>query len=177
MFEKDLEKFREINKIIPSNGIVFVGADYFAELPVNELASAFNVNETIHNRSLAGIKVVDVIQSAHDLVFDLNAAKIFFNLGETEAEEGIDVGEFISAYEWLLYLVHADSDAEIFVVSLAAKNELYIKYNAALEKLCKEIGCRYIDISSLYESGINVFNTLKYCLKSSLDFAELMTMR
>ncbi len=50
--ETRLNTFKEVNRMAQQGGIVFLGSDYFASLPVNELAMIFNINEAIFNRKL-----------------------------------------------------------------------------------------------------------------------------
>ena len=175
----ELNTFKEINSLAQKGGIVFLGSDYFASLPVGELASVFNVNERIFNRSICGATVKNISESLDDCVFTLQPCKIFISLGETEAALGMNTQEFISAYEWMLYSIHCRIAADIYVVSVMADNA--DEYNAALRRLCSEVGCKFIDITPALKCTkpkLHVFDMLKYYVHShNLDFADIMSMR
>lgn len=174
-----LNKFRQINKLAAPDGIVFVGSDYFASLPLGELATAFRLDEKLYNRSVSGATVKDVCKMIDECVLDLRPSKVFFNFGDAEIREGVDIEEFIASYEWLLYTIHNKCDAEIYVVSVTAQSELAIEMNLALSRLCGELGCKFIDISSALcgtNRELRVFDTLKLHMCRNLDFVELMTI-
>lgn len=176
---KELEKIRRINTVSFSGGIVFVGSDYFAELPIGELATSFKLDENIYNRSIKGATVSDISKALKECVFDLRPTKVFFNFGEIEAESGVNEKEFISSYEWLLYTVHSNCSAEIYVVSIEEKSMLHSRYNDSIKALCDESGCKYIDITTAFggaNTELKVFDALKLHMLRNLDFTEMMTM-
>ncbi len=176
----ELNKFRNINSVAVKGGIVFVGSDFFASLPLTELAQAFQLDEKVYNRSARGAMVADVCGNLEDFVLDLCPCKVFINLGDIEASEGMETSEFIESFEWLLCCLHNKCNANIYVVSMAAKSELHDEYNVALKKLCAENGCRFIDISSSFNGAkpeISVFNAIKFYVRRELDFTEIMTIR
>lgn len=176
---KELEKFRQINAVAMPDGIVFVGSDFFASLPIGELAASFKLDEKVYNRSIKGLTVFDMGGLLNECVFDLRSTKVFFNLGEVEAESEMSVKDFIAAYEWMLYTVHSGCTAEIYVVSIDEKSERHIQYNNALKVLCAETGCKFIDVSAAFGESrpeLKVFNALKLHVMRNLDFTDLMTM-
>ncbi len=176
---KELEKFRQINAVAQIGEIVFVGSDFFASLPIGELAASFKLDEKVYNRSIKGLMVFDMGGLLKECVLDLRPSKVFFNFGEREAESGIGVEDFIAAYEWMLYTVHGNCSALIYVVSIEERSEMHIKYNNALRALCDETGCKFVDISAAFggvKSELKVFNALKLHVMTNFDFAELMTV-
>ena len=176
----ELKKFQNINSVATKGGIVFVGSDFFSSLPLTELAHAFRVDEEVHNRSARGASVADVCSNLEEFVLALCPCKVFINLGDVEASEGMATSEFIESFERLLYCLHNKCNAEIYVVSMAAKSELHNKYNIALKKLSAENGCRFIDISSALNSAkpeISFFNAIKLYVHRELNFTEIMLMR
>ncbi len=176
----ELNKFRNINSVATKGGIVFVGSDFFASCALTELAQVFHLDEKVYDRSVKGATIADVCGNLDDFVLDLCPCKVFINLGDVEASEGMETSEFIESFEWLLCCLHNKCNADIYVVSLAAKSELHDRYNIALKKLCAENGCRFIDVSSAFNGAkpeIGVFNAIKLYIHRELDFTELMTMR
>ena len=179
--EQELDTFKQINSMANKGGIVFMGSDYFASLPLCELASVFNLRENIYNRSLPGATVKSMSEKLDDCVINLSPDKIFVNLGDVEARDPLlDLSEFISSYEWLLYTLNG-AGIKIYVVSLTSENENAKKINASLIKLCADLGCKFVDITSVIgqkKSALHVFDTLKYYMHTcALDFAEIISMR
>lgn len=172
-------KFDALNNLSTKGGAVFVGSDFFAGLPFAELAKSFHIEENIHNRSLKGTTVADVCDNLDEFIFAIAPNKIFINLGDAEANEGMDVDEFIQSFEWMLCSIHNKCDADIYVVSLAAKSELHERYNIALKKLCAESGCRFIDATASFNGAtpeVDVFKSLRLYIHGNLDFTEMMLM-
>lgn len=178
--EIEEKRFQIMNQMASKGGIVLVGSDFFAGTLFYELAQAFHIDEKIYNRSFQGASVSSVSEMLDLLVSDLSPRRVIFHLGDREAQEGKNVDEFISAYEWMLYSVHAKCNAEICVASLEERSELHTKYNDALKRLCGDAGCKYIDLTSAF-SGIrpevSVFNAMKLYMQQHFDFADLMLMR
>ena len=175
--ENNLKTFIEINEIAPKGRIVFLGSDYFASLPINELATVFNVNEAIFNRSIYGATVKSICSILSECVFSLAPCKIFLNLGENDTNSN----DFISDYRQLLINLRNNTSAEIYVTSIMSQTEMAKKQNKDLARLCSEIGCRYIDITSALNSAkpaVTVFNILKYFVSSSpLNFIDIMCIK
>ena len=64
------------------------------------------------------------------------------------------------------------------MTSVMSDSDLAKNMNDALSKLCADVGCHYIDITSALKSAqpiIHVFNILKYYIHTSpLGFADIM---
>lgn len=175
----ELNKFRSVNRVATPGGIAFVGSDFFAQLPFFELAQAFRIDEKIYNRSLKGATVASVCENIEEFILGLCPSKVFLNLGDIEASEGMDANEFIESFEWLLCSIQNRCAADIYVVSISAKSELHEKYDIALKKLCSDCGCRFIDATPSFNGlkpEIDVFKALKLYLHDKLDFTEMMIM-
>ena len=181
LLETRLNTFKEVNGMAREGGIVFLGSDFFASLPINELATVFRIDEAIFNRSICGATTKSIAPMLNECVFTLSPCKIFLNFGEIEEKEHTEINEFIAAYEWLLYKLHNQTSSEIYVISVMSETETAKEMNTALEKLCSEVGCHYIDITSALKSAkpnLNVFNMLKYHLHSTpLDFTDIMFLK
>ncbi|MCH5163439.1 MAG: hypothetical protein J1F36_00310 [Clostridiales bacterium] len=177
----EINTFKEINSMAEKGGIVFLGSDYFASLPIGELASVFNLNEKIFNRSLSGATIESIGKVLDDCVFKLQPSKIFVNLGEVETQNNMDISELICAYEWLLYTIHGKISADIYVISIMSDTGHAKEVNTALQRLCSEVNCKYIDITpalNFTKPNLHVFNIIKFYVHSHpLDFADIMSMR
>ena len=176
-----LDTFKEVNYMAPKGGIVFLGSDYFSSLPIQELATVFNINEPIFNRSVLGATAKSISAILNDCIYALQPCKIFLNFGEIEERANMNLSEFISDYEWLLYTLHKRTSAKIYVASVMSDSDLAKNMNKALSNLCAEVGCHYVDITSALKSAkpaINIFNILKYYIHtSSLSFADIMCIK
>ncbi len=173
------EIYEQINSIAEKNGVVFLGSDYFAELPLNELKDIFGVDCDVHNRSISGLKINEVEKILDDCVIKLYPQKIFLNIGESDIKgEEFDVNNFISQYEWLLYEIHNKIKTKIYILSIIDESEIASNVNKRLLDLASDVGCVYIDLVPAVicdKPIIGVFDLLRFHLrKKKISFAEAM---
>lgn len=179
--ESIMEKYKELNSVTETGGILLFGSDYFSSMPLGELAHSFHLDMPIYNRSIKNIRI-DNIQAYLDVcMFDLHPQKIFINIGESDIKNpDLDIDAFISKYEWLLYTIHTKASAEIYIVSIISRNALASRINARLKTLAEQSGCQYIDAVSALSSErpmLRVFELLKFHFRNrSLSFADAMDL-
>lgn len=164
------------------NASVFYGSDFLSEFNVNELAMELGYDEPVYNRSVKGLTVEEASKTGYKNIVPLNPAKIFLNFGDTElAPNGTSVYDFADKYEWLLYALHQNTNARLYVLSVADDVKKAVDFNTALKKLCSETHCDFIDISSAVKSSLpykTLFNILRPKMRSkSVMFAEAMSLR
>lgn len=148
MDKEHLERFARLNDVAKNNAAVLFGSDFFAEFPVNELALDFGMDVPVYNRSVPGLRIADAEKVLQDCVFELEPAKVFINIGDADLKQGdIDVGDFLSAYEWLLYTIHSHSNARIYIVSVCSASPLTDAVNRGLQRIAEASGCAFIDIN------------------------------
>ena len=105
--EDEMETYREMNSITEAGGVVLFGSNTFAALPIGELAQAFRITEPIYNRSVKDVRIDQIESYLKVCLYDLNPRKIFVNMGDIDIrDENVDADNFISKYEWLLYMIH-----------------------------------------------------------------------
>ncbi len=177
----ELKKYTELNSISRHGGAVFFGSDYFAELPVSELANDFNIATPVYNRSMERLSITDIEDIIETCIVALHPGKVFLNLGETDIEnDTMKLEDLVGKYEWLLYTLHRACSAEIYIVSVISSHPGAAKLNAELKKLAQETGCKYIDAVSALRSekpAVKVFNAIKHYLHpKSIDFADAMSL-
>jgi hypothetical protein len=180
-FSDELSKYSQMNEVSTTNGVVFFGSSYFANMPVSELARDYELEEKVYNRSLYGMTISDVDSALEDCIFSLSPKKIFVNIGEEDIKsQSFNEKEFLTKYEWMLYTIHDKTDAQIYLVSIISRSPEAAKMNKLLKKLAKESGCTYVDaVSAIYydKPDVKVFDTLKYYIRNhSISFAEAMRM-
>ena len=172
--------YTEMNELAPRDSIVFFGSNHFAELPVNELAHSFHLEENLCNRSIPNVCIDDIAPMLDVCVLDLKPSKVFVNLGDADLENpAFDPAAFLSNYEWLLYTIHTQTKAKIYVVSLISDSPFAKQVNEKLKALAENDGCDFIDISSAagaQQPDLRLFSILKYYLRSHpVDFCSAMT--
>lgn len=174
-----IEKYREMNRLAKPGGVVFLGSDHLAELPIAEIAASFNVSENIYNRSVPNLSIGEISEYLGVCVRELNPAKVFINLGDADIKNGnVDVEDFVAKYEWLLYSIHMGSHADIYIVSVLSRSPLAVKINSALRRLAYDSGCAFIDITDVLDSetpDLRMFDIMKYYIRRRpIDFSDAM---
>lgn len=167
-------KFSKMNEMANANGVVFFGTNYFASMPVDELTKYFCIDEDVYNRSVPNTSIEALCNMIDSCVIELMPSKVFINIGENETNS--DINEFIEKYEWIMYTISTETDADIYVVSVLSENADTI--NKALAGLCEQYGCRYIDITSTIGTDnqeAKAFSIIKpYIRKRPISFYNAM---
>ena len=177
--EDEMEKYRELNSITEAGGIVLFGSNTFASLPVGELTQAFRITEPIYNRSIRDVRIDQIESYLKVCLYDLNPRKIFVNMGDTDIlDENVDADNFISKYEWLLYMIHTKTQASIYIVPIVSDSPAAHRINQRLKALASQTGCKYIDVSGVLESRrptLRLFEMLKVHMRNHpINFADAM---
>lgn len=177
--EDEMETYREMNSVTEAGGVVLFGSNTFAALPVGELTQAFRITEPIYNRSIRDVRIDQIESYLKVCLFDLNPRKIFVNMGDIDIlDENIDIDNFISRYEWLLYMIHTKTQAAIYIVPIVSASPTAFRINQRLKDLAASTGCRYIDVSGVLESRrptLRLFEVLKVHMRNHpINFADAM---
>ena len=131
--EDEMETYREMNSITEAGGVVLFGSNTFASLPIGELAQAFRITEPIYNRSIKDVRIDQIESYLKVCLYDLNPRKIFVNMGDIDIlDENVDIDNFISKYEWLLYMIHTKTQASIYIVPIVSGCPATFKINQRL---------------------------------------------
>ena len=177
--EDEMETYRELNSITEAGGVVLFGSNTFASLPVGELTQAFRITEPVYNRSIKDIRIDQIESYLKVCLYDLNPRKIFVNMGDVDIrDENVDIDNFISKYEWLLYMIHTKTEASIYIVPVISDSPAAFKINQRLKELAKQSGCKYIDVSGVMEAKrptLRLFEVLKVHMRNHpINFADAM---
>lgn len=177
--DDEMETYRELNSITEAGGVVLFGSNTFASLPVGELTQAFRITEPIYNRSIKDIRIDHIESYLKVCLYDLNPRKIFVNMGDVDIlDENVDIDNFISKYEWLLYMIHTKTQASIYIVPVISDSTAAYKINERLKTLAAQTGCKYIDVSGVLEAKrptLRLFELLKVHMRNHpINFADAM---
>lgn len=177
--DDEMQTYRELNSITEAGGVILFGSNTFAALPVGELAQAFRITEPLYNRSIKDIRIDQIERYLKVCLYDLNPRKIFVNMGDVDIrDENVDVDNFISKYEWLLYMIHTKTQASIYIVPIVSKNPAAFKINQRLKTLAEQTGCKYIDVSGVLDSPrptLRLFELMKVHMRNHpINFADAM---
>ncbi len=177
--DDEMETYRELNSITEAGGVVLFGSNTFASLPIGELAQAFRITEPIYNRSIRDVRIDHIESYLKVCLYDLNPRRIFVNMGDVDIlDENVDVDNFISKYEWLLYMIHTKTQASIYIVPIVSDCPAAFKINQRLKALAVQTGCKYIDVSGALESKrptLRLFELLKVHMRNHpINFADAM---
>lgn len=172
-------KFKELNAKIKNGSIVFFGSNFFSSMPAAELAKMYGLDEEIYNRSIDNLNMDIVPSYLHTSVIDLMPAKVFLNLGDCDIENGcFNSDNFISKYEWLLYTIHTNTKAKMYIIPIMSTSPIASSVNSELEKLSKKYNCNYIDILPALSSArpmLKSFEIMKPYLRTHpINFADAM---
>lgn len=177
--EDEMETYRELNNITEAGGIVLFGSNTFASLPTGELTQAFRITEPVYNRSIKDVRIDQIESYLKVCLYDLNPRKIFVNMGDVDiCDENVDIDNFISKYEWLLYMIHTKTQASIYIVPVISDSPAAFRINQRLKELAKQSGCKYIDVSAVLEARcptLRLFDVLKVHMRNHpINFADAM---
>ncbi len=177
--EDEMETYREMNSITEAGGVVLFGSNTFASLPIGELAQAFRITEPIYNRSIKDVRIDQIESYLKVCLYDLNPRKIFVNMGDIDIlDENVDIDNFISKYEWLLYMIHTKTQASIYIVPIVSGCPAAFKINQRLKALSSQTGCKYIDVTGVLEAKrptLRLFEMLKVHMRNHpINFADAM---
>ena len=177
--DDEMETYRELNSITEAGGVVLFGSNTFASLPVGELTQAFRITEPVYNRSIRDVRIDQIENYLKVCLYDLNPRKIFVNMGDVDVhDENVDIDNFISKYEWLLYMIHTKTQASIYIVPIVSDSPAAFKINQRLKALASQTGCKYIDVSGVSEAKrptLRLFEMLKVHMRNHpINFADAM---
>ena len=179
--DDEMETYRELNSITEAGGVVLFGSNTFANLPLGELTQAFRITEPVYNRSIKDIRIDQIESYLKVCLYDLNPRKIFVNLGDVDIlEENTNIENFISKYEWLLYMIHTKTQAEIYIVSIVSTLPAAVRINRELKKLAAQTGCCFVDATGALEASrptLRLFELLKVHMRNHpISYADAMTV-
>jgi len=175
----ELNRFHRLNGAAAPGCAVFFGSTCFAGIPVGELERDLGADAPVYNRSIPHLTIAEAEEALTECIYPLCPGRIFINLGEDDLPlPGFDASAFLSAYEWLLYLINSRlrGQAQICIVSILSAHPAAETVNAGLMKLAEETGCTYVDITraaACENKEVRIFEMLRRFLRGhAIHFSE-----
>ena len=152
MFEAEIAKFKSLNQLAESDGIVIFGGAEDVNIPLGELKQAFALSDHIYNRSIAGFSATDAARVYDECVKELCPETMLLHIGEADVQ-GFDSNEaaFEEGCRTLIRTIRAKNKrTRIVVVSLKNyENDAAIaKLNKSLAYIADSEKCEFEDISA-----------------------------
>ena len=152
MFEAEIAKYKSLNQLAESDGIVIFGGAEDVNIPLGELKQAFALSDHIYNRSIAGLSATDAARVYDECVKELCPETVLLHIGEADVPS-FDGNEaaFEEGCRTLIGTIRAKNKrTRIVVVSLKNyENDAVIaKLNKSLAYIADSEKCEFEDISA-----------------------------
>lgn len=121
--EEKIVRYKNLNKMARKGQIVFCGSSLMEQFPIHELltdlAGQADIPFAIYNRGVSGYTTVELAERLETLVFDLEPAHIFINIGTNDLnEERFDLEGLLDRYDMILTRIRGRlPDAKLFVLA------------------------------------------------------------
>lgn len=146
-----INRYKELNKLASSNGIVILGGSGDIEIPAGELRQAFAIEEKIYNRSLDGLSIRDAASFYDECASSLSPDTVLIHLGADDLEFFCrSSAEFDECFRSLISRIRKDNKkCCITIISLRDYNSdaVVAKLNTHLSYIAQSEQCEYADIS------------------------------
>lgn len=151
MFENEIAKYKSLNQLAASDGVVIFGGSEDVNIPLGELKQAFALNYNIYNRSIAGLSAYNAIRIYDECVAELCPDTIILHIGEADVQS-FDGNEaaFEKSYRALIKAIKAKNKrTRIVVVPIKNyENDATVtKLNKSLAYVADSEKCEFEDIS------------------------------
>ena len=152
MLEKEIAKYRSLNRLAESNGTVILGTAEDVNIPLGELKQAFALNDSIYNRSFEALCVADAARAWEECVAELCPDTVLLHVGAADVSsfEGNEKA-FEENYRALIARIKADNKhCRVVIVSLKNydNDTTVAKMNALLKEIANAEKCEFEDISA-----------------------------
>lgn len=152
MFESETQKYKALNAIAESNGIVIFGGKEDANIPIGELRQAFSIEEKLYNRSINSLSVKDAVSVYDAIVAPLDPETVLIHIGEADIEYfGEYPSDFDREYRELIgYIKSLNKKCRIVIISLKnyEKDIAISGLNKHLKYIAESERCEFEDISA-----------------------------
>ena len=152
MLERELTKYKALNRLAEADGIVMLGGSGDVNIPLGELKQAFALDDSIYNRSFSELSVADAAGAYGECVAELCPDTVLLHIGE--ADVSAFVGKetaFEENYRALIGTIRErNRGCRIVIVSL--KNDdndaTVAEMNTLLGTIAASEKCEFEDISA-----------------------------
>lgn len=139
--------FHGLNKYAEPNNILFVGSTFIHDFPINELEINFQIDDTIYNRGVAGLKLKDLKSMLDVCIYELEPAKIILSIGEEDIKEtNFNLDTFITDYMDIIREIKMRlPKCTLYVLGVLPTDDKYMNVNRALQQNLHSSNVEYID--------------------------------
>ena len=166
--KEKIERYKRLNQMARKGQILFCGSSLMEQFPIHELLVDAGQPLHVYNRGVGGYTTTELAQMLDTLVFDLEPAHIFINIGTNDMnEKDFQLEELMGRYDGILTEIRQTlPEAKLYVMAyypcsqkvLKADmmrwmhfrhrtNERIAEANEALQKLAERHGARYLDLN------------------------------
>lgn len=147
----ETKAYQTLNELAGTGGTVIFGGAADKEIPLCELKQAFSLEETLYNRSFAGLSVANAVAAYDVFVAPLKPACILLHLGADDVTSfESNVSAFDNAYRSLIqYIKVSVPKCTIGVITLKnpENNPVIAELNKHLKYIAESERVEFEDIS------------------------------
>lgn len=179
--EEKMDKVKHysiLNQYVKKGKVLFTGSSLMEQFPIYEFMQDYDIKETIYNRGVSGFTSSEMILVLDTLIFELEPAKIFINIGTNDlSAPDYTPEELLERYEYILLQIKERLPAaKVYVMAYypcncehdfgneAARewvrlrpNEKVEEANSALKNMADRYKVNYIDLNAnLYDEKRNL---------------------
>lgn len=152
MYEKEMKKYQELNKLADLNGVVILGGTDDKEIPLCELKQAFSLNSALYNRSIDALSIYNATEIYDTCISPLNPECILLHIGlaDLKAFEENPSGFDQEYLELIQHIKTSTPACNVVIVSLRNQEneETITALNKHLKYIAESGHCEYMDIST-----------------------------
>ena len=151
VFDNEIAKYKSLNQLAESDGIVVFGENDDVNIPLGELKQAFAINDCIYNRSFSGILVADAAKVYDECIAELYPDTVLLHIGNADVSDfnGNETA-FEASYHTLIGTIREkNKGCRIVIISLKNddSNATVTKINKRLKEIADSEKCEFEDIS------------------------------
>ncbi|MBQ1361683.1 MAG: lysophospholipase [Oscillospiraceae bacterium] len=129
--EEKIRRYKNLNKLARKGQIVFCGSSLMEQFPIHELladlesptgssaGSPAGIPLAVYNRGVSGYTTVELAERLDTLVFDLEPAHVFINIGTNDLNaEQLDLDGLLDRYDMILTRIRENlPDARLYILA------------------------------------------------------------
>lgn len=164
-----IQRYQILNQYVKKGQILFVGSSLMEQFPIYEFIQDFDIKETIYNRGVGGYTTEEMQKVLDTLIFELEPAKIFINIGTNDLNlPDYTLEGLIERYEMILSEIRKHlPQAKVYVMAYYPVNPdhdfgnpymreaLQVRTNAriseaneAVRELAEKLGLSFINLNA-----------------------------
>ena len=152
MNEALIKKYKSLNQLAHSNGIVIFGVNEDVQIPIGELRQAFSITSEIYNRSLYDLSILNALEIYDKCVLPLSPETLLIHIGEKDLGLFVENSlKFDNKYrEFIHHIKETNPHCRISIVSLRnyGSDPLIAELNTHLKYIADSEQCEYGDIAT-----------------------------